>query len=250
MKRCLGYVWCGLIIAALTAGAAMAQPVSRGSSGEVRILIIADRESTISAPAAGRVASIDVRLGDTVAAGQLLVAFDCDEIKARREAAWAETKAARLQHEAKIKLQGLDSAAEYEVELAAINVDRMEAQARVFDVQLAQCRFTSPFAARVARIHVKAGQSVTAGSPIIDVVGVESLRARINVPSRWLAWIKVDDKLDAEVDETGRRYKLRVARIAGRVDAVSQTVEIEAEFEGRTADLLPGMSGRAFAVRR
>jgi membrane fusion protein (multidrug efflux system) len=223
---------------------------ARASGGEVRILIIADRESTLSAPTAGRVASIDVRLGDAVAAGQVLVAFDCDEIKARREAAWAETKTARLQHEAKIKLQGLESAAEVEVELAAMNVDRAEAQARVFDAQLAQCRFAPAFAARVARIHVKTGQSVTAGAPIIDVVSIESLKARINVPSRWMAWLKVDDRMEAEVDETGRRYKLRVARIAARVDAVSQTIEIEAEFEGKTPDLLPGMSGRAFALRR
>ena len=246
--RCAGSC---AVAAFMAAASAFAQaPVALRGSGEVRILVVADRESAISAPAAGRVASIDVRLGDSVAAGQALVSFDCDEIKARREVAWAETKSARLQHEAKIKLQGLDSAAEVEVELAAMNVDRNEAQARVFDAQLAQCRFIAPFAARVARVHVKAGQSVVAGAPIIDIVGTQALRARINVPSRWLAWMKVWDRLDAEIDETGRRYRLQVARIAGRVDAVSQTVEIEAEFDGRTTDLLPGMSGRAFAVRR
>lgn len=222
----------------------------KAAEPEVRILVMADRESTISAPTAGRVSSVNVRLGDAVKAGQVLVAFDCGEIQARREAAWAETKTARLQHEAKIKLQGLQSAAEVEVELAAANVDRAEAQARVFDAQLAQCRFSAPFAGKVARVHVKSGQSVTAGAPIIDVVGSDTLKARLNVPSKWLAWMKKGDRLEALVDETGNRYAMRIARISGRVDAVSQTVELEADFEGKPADLLPGMSGRAFATGR
>ena len=202
---------------------------ARAAGGEVRILIIADRESTLSAPTAGRVASIDVRLGDAVAAGPVLVAFDCDEINARREAAWAETKTARLQHEAKIKLQGLESAAEVEVELAAMNVDRAEAQARVFDAQLAQCRFAPAFAARVARIHVKTGQSVTAGAPIIDVVSTESLKARINVSTQVIAApmdgvirritvapntpVKQGDTI-AELDATTQRNRVAVARAA------------------------------------
>ncbi len=220
------------------------------AEGEVRMLVVADRESTISSPAPGRVVAVNVRLGDSVRAGQVMVAFDCSEIQARRQAAQAETRTARLQHEAKIKLQGLQSAAEVEVELAAANVDRSEAQARVFDAQLAQCRFPAPFAGKVARVYVKTGQSVTAGAPIIDVVGTDALKARINAPSKWLAWMKKGDRLESEIDETGRKYTLRIARVSGRVDAVSQTVEIEADFEGKVPDLLPGMSGRAFAPVR
>lgn len=220
-------------------------PKARSPENEVRILVVADRESALSAPVPGRIATISVRLGDSVGSGQLVASFDCDEIIARRAAARAELKSARLQHEAKIKLQGLQSAAEVEVELAAANADKAEAQLRVFDAQLAQCRFTAPFRAKVARIHVKQGQSVAAGAPIMDLVASDSLRAKLNVPSRWLAWLKVGDHLDAEIDETGHQYKLRVSRFAARVDAVSQTVEVEADFEGKTADLLPGMSGLA-----
>lgn len=224
--------------------------IPRAAEAEVRMLVVADRESTISAPAPGRVASVSVRLGDVVKAGQIMVSFDCREIQARRQAAEAETRTARLQHEAKIKLQGLQSAAEVEVELAAANVDRSEAQARIFDAQLVQCRFPAPFTGTVARVHVKAGQSVTVGAPIIDVVGNGPLKARINAPSKWLASMKKGGRLQSEIDETGRQYMLRIARISGRVDAVSQTVEIEADFEDKAADLLPGMSGRVLAPVR
>lgn len=223
---------------------------SRGSETEVRLLVVADQESAMSAPAAARVSAVDVRLGDTVVAGRPLVRFECNEVEARREAALAEAQGVRLQYEAKLRLQGLQSAAEIEVALAAAAVDRAQAQARVVEAQLAQCVLRAPFNGRVARIHVRAGQSVMAGAPIIDVVSDGPVRARVNAPSRWLAWLKPGERLDAVIDETGRRHAMRVARVAGRVDAVSQTIELETTFEGAGADLLPGMSGRVIVPRR
>jgi membrane fusion protein (multidrug efflux system) len=223
---------------------------ARATDVEVRLLVVAEQESAMSAPAAARVSAVDARLGDGVTAGQVLVRFDCAEAQARREVAAAEAQAARLQHEAKLRLQGLQSAAEIEVAMAAAAVDRAQAQVRMADAQVAQCAVRAPFEGRVARVHVKAGQSVTAGAPIIEVVGSGALKARVNAPSRWLAWLREGERLEAIIEETGRRHAMRVARIAGRVDAVSQTIEIEATFDAGGGELRPGMSGRVLAPRR
>ncbi|MFA7665709.1 MAG: efflux RND transporter periplasmic adaptor subunit [Burkholderiaceae bacterium] len=211
----------------------------------VRFLVAAARESTLAAGTTGRFARVQVNLGDTVRAGQLLAAFDCDEVRARRDTARAELEAAQLQHESKLTLQGLQSAAEIEVGLAAANVNRAQSQVRVFDAQLAQCNFLAPFAGRIARVHVKVGQGVSPGAPVVDIVGTGPLKARMNVPSHWLAWLRRGAHLAGRIDETGEAVDLRVARIAARVDAVSQTVEIEATIEGAGNQVLPGMSGQA-----
>lgn len=241
-----------LLAASFAAGGSLLPQAAfaRGGEVEVRLLVVAAQESSISAPAAAQVALVEANLGDAVSAGSPLVQFECAEVRARREAALAEVQSARLQHEAKIRLQGLQSAAEIEVALAAAAVDRAQAQAEVVAAQLAQCVVRAPFDGKVARIHVKAGQSVTAGAPIIDVVGSGALKARINAPSRWLAWLRPGQRLDAVIEETGRRYPMRVSRIAGRVDAVSQTIEIETAFDDTGGGLLPGMSGRVLAPNR
>ncbi len=232
---------------AVAAGGAEKAPARAFSpGGEARLLVVAGQESTMSAPMAGRIASVTVRLGDEVTANQVMVAFDCAEVQARRDASRAELMISRLQHEAKLKLQALESAAEVEVQLAAAAVDKADAQVRMIDAQLMQCQFATPFDGRVARVHVKPGQSVSVGAPVVDVVSLVGLRARLNVPSRWLAVIRPGVRLDAEIEEIGRRYALRISRVSARVDAVSQTVELEADFEGSPKDLLPGMSGRAW----
>jgi RND family efflux transporter MFP subunit len=221
------------------------------AAAPVRFLVVASQESILSASVAGRFARVPANLGDTVRAGQVLAAFDCAEIQARRDAARAEAEAARVQYEAKMKLQGLQSAAEVEVELAAANVNKAQSQIRIFDAQLAQCAFVAPFAGKVARVHVKVGQGVNPGAPVVELVGSGPIKARMNVPSQWLAWLKPGERLEGVVDETGSACELKVTRVAGRVDAVSQTVEIETELASASGQVLPGMSGQVRApVRR
>ncbi|PWK81863.1 efflux RND transporter periplasmic adaptor subunit [Fulvimonas soli] len=219
------------------------------ATAPVRFLVAANRESPLSAVVAGRVARIYVQLGDSVRAGKLLVSLDCGDLEAKRAAAAAEYDAAQLRYEAKAKLQGLQSAAALEVELAAADVNRTRSQIRVLDAQLAQCRFVAPFDGRVARVHVKEGQGVAAGEPVVDLVGSGVPKARLNVPSGWTGWLKIGSQLNATVDETGENYVLGVTHISGRVDAVSQTIEIEADFKGDASRVLPGMSGRAWPAR-
>ena len=211
----------------------------------VRFLVLANRESPLSSVVPGRVAKLNVQLGDKVSAGKVLASLDCSELIARRGAANAEYNAAQLKYEAKAKLQGLQSAGALEVGLAAADVNRTRSQVKIIDAQLAQCRFLAPFDGRVARIYVKEGQGIAAGAPVIDLVSNGTLKARLNVPSNWINWLKEDSQLDAVVGETGKHYLLTVSHISGRVDAVSQTIEIEAVFNGNTQDVLPGMSGRA-----
>ena len=47
------------------------------------------------------------------------------------------------------------------------------------------------------------------------------------------------------VDETGKTYPAKVTAINARVDAVAQTVELEARIDGRPSELLAGMTGIA-----
>jgi len=238
---------CGLCIglsAAAQPAPARAPAQGAVTAAPVRFLVVAAQESILSASVPGRFAKVPANLGDTVRAGQVLAAFDCAEVQARRDAARAEAESARVQYEAKMKLQGLQSAAEVEVELAAANVNKAQSQIRIFDAQLAQCAFVAPFAGKVARVHVKVGQGVNPGAPVVELVGNGPLKARMNVPSQWLAWLKIGDQLEGTVDETASVCALKVTRVSGRVDAVSQTVEIETELASVTGQVLPGMSGQ------
>jgi len=155
---------------------AHAQLVPREAAGEylVRVLVAPQLEASLASPMLGRILSLNVSLGSTFAKDTALVVFDCKEQNARVAMGAAEVAAARENHEAKLRLQGLQAAAEVDVALAAAALDKARAQSALFRAQAAQCIVNAPFAGRVARLHVAAGETLAVGTPL----AVEAFGAR------------------------------------------------------------------------
>jgi len=218
---------------------------TKANAKDIRVLVSADEESTLSSQMAGKIAAIPIGIGASFRKGQVLVRFDCSERRAQLDTAQAELLGARETHEAKLRLQGMGSAGELEVTLAAAAVEKAKSQVRLYDTQMTFCVVAAPYAGRVARLKAKSFESVSLGQPLIEIINTASLKAQLHVPSNWLAWLKPGTPFEIAIDETGKRYAARVRQINGRVDAISQTVELDARFDNKHGELVPGMSGTA-----
>jgi RND family efflux transporter MFP subunit len=225
--------------------AAAQAPAPQAAADAIRVLLTPEIETTLVSPILGRIRSVNVTLGSAFQKGRVLVDFDCQEQQARVAMGQAELVAARENHEAKLRLQGLQQAGDVEVNLAAAAVDKAQAQLDLYRTQATQCVVAAPFSGRAVKIHVKAFQGVQAGAPLVEIVSSGALKLRMNVPSRWLAWLKPGAPFEVTVDETGRKYAARVTAINARVDAASQSIEVEGSIDNRSGDLLAGMSGSA-----
>lgn len=230
------------------APAASAAPAPASTSAQdstVRALIVAEKEATISSQFAGRIIEMPKQVGDTFRAGDLLVAFDCQERHANVKAAQAEVLGARETHLAKLKLQSLGAVSDLDVTLAAATAEKAKSQLALAQAQEKYCVVQAPYAGKVVRVRAKAYESVQLGQPLLEIVNLASLRAQLFVPSSWVRWLKPGKAFTVTVDETGQTYKARVAKISGRIDGASQTVEVLARFDRLPANLLPGMIGKA-----
>ncbi len=216
-----------------------------------RVLLIPQKETTLVAQIVARVDRLAGELGASFREGAPLVGFDCAELDARLKMSDAEFNSAREQLDAKKRLQKLEAAGEVEVSLAAAAVEKARAQIELSKAQLRQCAVYAPFAGRIVKLHVRQYQGVNVGQPLMDIVSAGPLKVKLNAPSRWLAWLKPGSTFDVRIDETGKVYPAVVSAINGRVDAVSQSVEVEGRINGAYTDLLAGMSGTArFAQAR
>ena len=258
MKRCLLVLvlCCPLAVAAQAqapaapaqstgAIAAPAKPKPAAADGEIAALIAAGEETTLSAQMAGRIKQVKIGLGDQVRKGALLVEFDCSEQQAQLEAADAEYRAARETHLARLRLQALGAAGELEVTVAAASADKARGQLALREAQLAYCKVEAPFGGNVARVRVKASESVQTGQALLDLVNPASLKAQMFVPAAWVAWLRVGAPLNILIRETGQSFRAHVSKMNSRVDGVSQQLEVEARIEKGAGRLLPGMVGTA-----
>lgn len=225
--------------------AAAPASIPSADNDTVRVLVIADMEATISSQFAGRVVTMPKQVGDTFRAGELLVGFDCHERQAGVQAAQAELLGARETHLAKLKLQSLGAVSDLDVTLAAATAEKAKSQLALAQAQQRYCVVHAPYSGKVVRVRAKTYESVQLGQPLLEIVNLASLRAQLFVPSSWVRWMKPGKPFTIAVDETGQTYTARVARISGRIDGASQTVEVLARFDKVPANLLPGMIGKA-----
>lgn len=230
---------------AQVSSAAASRSATEPSGDTVRVLLVADRETTLSSPVTAKINKLHATMGVSFAGGETLVSFDCEEPVARLAMANAELSGAVEMHEAKIRMQGLEQASDVEVVLAASAAAKARGQVELQQAQVAQCSIKAPWAGRVAKVHVRTHMSVTPGLPMLDIVKRGLLRLKLNIPSRLINKVKVGTEFEVTIDETGKTYQARIVAVNSRVDPVSQTIELEAVITKNYETLLPGMSGVA-----
>lgn len=226
-----------------------ANKTSAVGTEKVRVLLIPDQETTVSRSgsslAAARINRLNVTLGSTFSAGKTLITFNCNVPRARLAMSKAELSGAVETHTAKLRMQGLEQAGDVEVALAASVVAKARAEVKLGELQISYCSITAPWDGRVAKVYVRNHMTVTPGQPMLDLVKSGPLRLRVNIPSRLLSQLRIDSKFEVTIDETEKTYQAIIVAINSRVDAVSQTVEIEGLMTQRFPELLAGMSGTA-----
>jgi membrane fusion protein (multidrug efflux system) len=212
---------------------------------EISVLVAPGEESILSSQMAGKIKKIHFGLGDTVKAGELLLEFDCESEEAQLQTAQADYRGARESHLTKMRLQALGAAGELEVTLAAAAADKARSQVNLREAQMAFCKVTAPFSGSLVKLRIKTAESVSAGQPLIEMVNPSTLKAQIFVPAAWSRWIRVGTPVMVKGSDNSRPYRARISKLNARVEGVSQSLELEARFDGAPLGLLPGMVGTA-----
>jgi RND family efflux transporter MFP subunit len=220
-------------------------PAPAADAGNISALVVAEDDATLSSQMAGRISAIRYGIGQAFNAGATLVEFDCAEQQARLQSVQAELLGARETHLTKLRLQGLGAAGELEVTLAAAAAEKAKSQVKQQETQMAFCSVKAPYAGRVARLRAKAHESVALGQPLMEIVTNAKLKIAMHVPSSWVGWIKPGTPVNIKLAETGGEQPAKIVKINSRVDGVSQSIEVEARFDRKVANVLPGMIGSA-----
>jgi RND family efflux transporter MFP subunit len=237
-------------VAVPAVSAAAQNPAPDGNDGKIRIQLVARDQVDISSEIPAKIASLPFREGDAFRAGQTLVSLDCSLYSAQLRKSQADADGARDLLNVNQKLLALHSIGELEVQQAQAKQKGSAAEVAYMQATVHKCAITAPFDGRVSKRSAAPQQFAEAGKPLLSIVDTSHLELKMIVPSKWLVWLKPGHALTVQVDEVGKTYPAKVARIGARVDPVTQTVDVTAAMAGGAAELLPGMSGWAtFAAR-
>ena len=218
------------------------------------------RQSTVSAQASGRIATLAVKAGDRVRAGQVLGTIDDRETqtvveRSRAQVAQADAELRNaqvnlertrdLQSKGFVSKAALDTA---DTQLKAAQAGRDQAGAAARQSALAQgfTRVTAPFDGWVLQTHTEAGDLAVPGKPLLTVYAPLPLRATVQVPASRASAAREASQVEVRLPGAGGQWVTPVSRtIMPAADPVSQTLEWRLELPAAAAaSVVPGQQVR------
>jgi multidrug efflux pump subunit AcrA (membrane-fusion protein) len=139
-------------------------------------------------------------------------------------------------------------AAKASYDLAAQQVENLRASMRqtqaslnLANKRLRDAQIRAPFAGHVKAREVTTGQYLKVQTPVMTIVNVSPLRARLSVPEKMSPWVRVGREVKLSLEAfPGREFAGRVSRINPSVDEKNRTFEVEALVANRGGELKPG----------
>lgn len=233
-----------VIIAVSLPDALQAQSPEYGGLGsELRAELRAPDLVMLSAPAAGRLAAVNVKDGEPIATGQVLIQIDDTLPRLRLDMAIAARDQAGTQLRLAEKLYDLGSRGALDVEMARAHYRGAEAEMNLAAEMVNLCQVKAPWNGRVTRLEVVEHQHVPEGAPLLEVAREGPMEVEFMMPSSWLTRLLPGSPFEVRVDETGQNYPAELLRLGGKVDPVTQSIRIYGRLKGRPEGLVPGMSG-------
>jgi multidrug efflux pump subunit AcrA (membrane-fusion protein) len=117
-----------------------------------------------------------------------------------------------------------------------------EGHYRAATAQLSYSEIRSPINGVVTDRPLYVGDLATANQPILTVMDISSLVAKMHVPQSEAALLKVSDDAEIKVNGLGEPVTARVSLVSPALDPGSTTIEVWVETRKPTPLLKPGMT--------
>jgi multidrug efflux system membrane fusion protein len=270
MKYATQFAFAALIgITLSTAGAAPLSTVTVAATAsdptyQAEGVVEAVRQSAIAAQVPARIVAMNVRAGDAVKAGQVLVRLDprtaADQLassQAQVAAAQAQLDAARRDFERNRRLyekqyisQAAMEQAETQFKAAQAQARATTAQAGVATTQSSYTTLSAPYAGIVASVSAEVGDMASPGQPVMTIYDPTELRVVAQLPESFAQSLAGNRPIRialAGATEAPRYIEVDAARmvVLPTADPSTHTRQVRITLPADAKGLAPGMFARA-----
>ncbi len=222
------------------------------------------QEVDLHAKVSGYLQKIDVDIGDTVKAGDLIGVLEVPELDddlaratAAAQRAEADVKEAHVNyarlvsvnqsHPNLVAQQDLDTA-EAKDSVAAAALAAAQADAKKYRTLADYTHITAPFSGVITKRYADPGALIQAGTssdtqtkPLIRLSENDKLRLDFPVSESYAAAVNVGDPVEIRLDSSDQPMTGVISRFSHRIAMETRTMETEVEVPNPGMKLIPGM---------
>ncbi len=241
--------------AAIPVAVATAREQGLERSAEIQGALYAKERTTIASQVEGNVAHVSADMGDSVAAGQVMLQIDPREYQLHvgsaeaalnQASARAANSAARYARALELRKDGTIAPEQFDQIAATMRMDQADQQAaqRALDLakkKLSDTDIRAPFAGFVQKRMVSLGEYVAPGKDVYELIAIDPIKLRCPMPERYVPLAKLGMPVDLTVEaRPGAKFTGTITRIAPALDEDSRTLLVEAEVDNPSGELRPG----------
>ena len=204
--------------------------------------LLAEESVIIRPEIDGRIIGLHFQEGQAVTAGTRLVTIDSTEYEAQTAAQRADlkTEEQRLVRTKELYEQKFISKDALDVQVG--NVARLKAHVDEAESRTAKTVIRAPFSGILGLRQVSPGAYVKAGSDIVRLENVSSIKVDFRIPENYLSKIRPNQEIAVKLDAyPGEAFTGRVYAVEPVVDERTRTIAMRARIPNKGFKLKPGM---------
>jgi membrane fusion protein, multidrug efflux system len=202
--------------------------------------------AVLSSKIMGSVAALNVREGDHVEEGKLLIRIESGEITAQAIQAQAAYNNAKLQYDRIKSLFDANAATQMEMEHATLGMQTAEAGLKAAHAMESYTAITAPISGQIVEKRINLGEMAMPGQPVLKIEDNDHLRLEVTVREADLPLIRPGKAVSVRIDAMpDREIRGRVSQVVPAADMRTHSFLVKVDLPAEKG-LITGMYGKAF----
>ena len=189
--------------------------------------------------------------GDEIVNNKKLIDISTKELSLKLKIAFADSKLAETNLKRDEKLAKDNLIPNAQLDQTRTFAERALLNRELAKISLNKSIINSPLSGTVKTRFVKVGEFVRKGDRLVEILNVDRILVKVNIPEQEILQINIGQKVDIELYILEKKiFEGKVKKIGLEADASNRTFPVEIEVNNRERILRPGMLARVTFNKR
>lgn len=202
--------------------------------------LVAGEAVQLVTESAGKVAMLDLREGQTVKKGQLLLRLNNDDLQAQLQKQEALLKELQQREKRQAALLAQKGISEQEYDRVAAELASLQADMAITKAQIAKTEIKAPFNGRIGIRYISEGAYVGPNTRIADLVNDATMYVDFGIPEKYATKVKPGLEVALQVSQHADTFQARLLALEARIDPATRTQMARAVLSNASGKLVAG----------
>jgi len=208
---------------------------------EVQGAIETERDVLLNAESGGLIRSVNVKEGQRVSKGQVLVQIDAALVSSSINEVKTALEFAQYNYDKQKQLSEQGLGTEFQLQQAKSQVDNLKSQMNSLNTQRGKFVITAPFSGVVDQVYAKVGAMAGPQSPVLRLVDNSEVKVLSDVSERLFGRLSLGMAVDVQVPSLNDTvFPLKINQIGNYIHPTNRTFRVQATLKNNKL-LLPNM---------